>query len=168
MVGLDLPRQKTRRDMAKDLSLTWADLLKRCLSPPSDSTQYDYSLHSHPWCFTEALELEGMNQGLDFWVTQLWQPPLYTAGNVSKVIASASLHKKLLSLKIKANFILGLILENPALQYFDVLNGGVPKKKPQPTTVNCRTGPVTTCHLILPIWEKQSPRKQKTVLLNLV
>lgn len=70
MVGLGLPRQQVGRDTAKDFSLRWVDLLKRCLSQPSDCTQQDYSLRSYPWCFTEALKLEGMNQGLDFWVTQ--------------------------------------------------------------------------------------------------
>lgn len=129
MLGLDPPRQQTGRNTAKDFSLRWADLLKGCLPQPNDSTQQEYSLHSYLWCFTEALKLEGMNQGLDFWVSQFWQVPLYIAGNVPKVIASASLHKKLLSLKIKTNFSLDLILENPSLQHFDVLNYGMPWKK---------------------------------------
>ena len=92
---------------------------------PSDSTQQEYSLHSYLLCFTEALKLEGMNAGLDFWVIPFWQVPLYIAGNVPKVSISKS-PKKLLSLKIKTNFSLDLILENPSLQHFDVWSYGMP------------------------------------------
>lgn len=88
-----------------------------------------------------------MIQSLDFWVTQFWRVPLYTAGNVPKVIASASLHKKLLSLKIKINVSIGLIQKSPTLQHFDFLTYGMPQNKPKLVTESCHMRPVTTCHL---------------------
>lgn len=149
MVVLGLSGPQIGRDFAKEHSLKGADLLKRHLSQSIRSLAQTSSalvLYRSP-----KGRMKEWIKALVFGWLNFWQVPLYIAGSVPEVTASASLYRRLLSLKIKTNFCLILI---KIIQPFNILMSsaiGCLGKTSQNTTTNCCEGSTTTLHFILPI-----------------
>lgn len=115
MVGLDIPGPQTEETWPKNTVWKgWIYSRDICLNPLGACLKLLLLvLYRSP---------EG---GMKEWIKTLvfgwlnfWQVPLYIGGNVPEVTASASLYRRLLSLKIKTNFPLILIWK---IQPFNIL-----------------------------------------------